>query len=443
LIEPESRLLGYSRGLLAFTAACLPLYAARWSYGPLPTTLLENLVLATIALYLVARWREGRLRPIRTPYDIAIVLLILAGLISVLVAKDHRAALGLYRAYFIEPVALFYVATDLLGRRRDFRILLLGLGIGTSIFAALNIGAFVAAALQHTIHFGAPPSAIYTSSNSVALFLEPPMAFAVALVLFSDERRDRRLALVWMLVLAAGLVLTFSRGGFLALAIFALLTVVKARPDLRRPLLVIGVVAAAAVLLTVVVASTTPLMKARFSYAALNYTLQNRSTIYTGTLHMIAAHPILGVGLGGYVYRLHGFPTNYPNNLYLSFWVELGLLGLVTFLYIFVKLLVSAWRALPVASGFERALLWGVFGTVVIWAVHGAFDTPYWKNDMSVELWLVAAIGFATVRALHSPQSAHQRPPALTNASRAGGADPQRAREATGPATLRALTAGG
>ena len=55
----ESRLLTYSRVLLAVTPACLPLYAVRWSYGPLPTTLLENLVLATVALYLAARWRDG------------------------------------------------------------------------------------------------------------------------------------------------------------------------------------------------------------------------------------------------------------------------------------------------------------------------------------------------------------------------------------------------
>ena len=404
---PESRLLGYSRGLLAFTAACLPLYAARWSYGPLPTTLLENLVLGTIALYLVARWRAGRLlRPLTTHYDIAIALLLLSGLISVLVAKDHRAALGLYRAYLIEPVALFYVASDLLKRRGDFRTLLLGFGIGTSSFAVLNIGAFAAAVLENSIHFGAPPTAIYTSSNAVAMFLEPPLAFAIALVLFSDERRDRRLALAWALILAAALVLTFSRGAFLALAVFALLTIANVRRDLRKPLLVIGVVAAAVVLLTVVVASTTPLMKARFSYVALNHTLQTRSAIFTATLHMIEAHPLLGVGLGGYVYKLHGFLEIYPHNLYLSFWVELGLLGLLAFLYIFVKLLISALRALPLASGFERALLWGVVGTVALWAVHGLVDSPYWKNDMSVEFWLVVAIQVAAVRAIRSARSA-------------------------------------
>jgi O-antigen ligase len=398
--DHETRLLTYSRVLLAVTAACLPLYAARWSYGPLPTTLLENLVLATIALYLVARWREGKLRFIRTPYDIGIAVLLLSGVISVLVARDHRAALGLYRAYFIEPVALFYVAADLLKRRSDFRTLLIGFGVGTSIFAVMNVVVFAASAFQNTLHFGAPPSAIYTSSNAVAMFLEPPAAFAISLVLFADERRDRLMALAWALILAVAFVLTFSRGGYLALALFGVLTVIKVRPDLRRPLLVVGIAAAAIVLLTVIVASTTPLMKTRFSYVALNYTLQTRAAIFTATLSIIAAHPILGVGLGGYVYNLHGFPEIYPHDVYMTFWVELGLLGLLAFLYIFARLAVSAWRALSVSSGFEKALLWGVVGTMVTWAIHGIVDSPYWKNDMAVELWLVVAIEVAVVGAL-------------------------------------------
>jgi O-antigen ligase len=410
---PESRLLGYTRILLGVTAACLPLYAVRWSYGPLPTTLLENLVLATIALYLVATIRallavsaarDTAIRALlagsrRAPY-IAIALLLLSGVISVFVANDHRAALGLYRAYFVEPVVLFYVASDLLRRRADFRTLLMGLGIGTSIFAVMNVVVFAAAAFQNTIHFGAPPSAIYTSSNAVAMFLEPPAALAIGLVLFADERRDRLMALAWALILAVAFVLTFSRGGYLALAIFGVLTVIKVRPDLRRPLLIVGIVAAAAVLLTVVVASTTPLMKTRFSYVALNYTLQTRAAIFTATLGIIAAHPILGVGLGGYVYNLHGFPEIYPHDVYMTFWVELGVLGLLAFLYIFVRLGVSAWRALSLATGFEKALLWGVVGTVVIWAVHGIVDSPYWKNDMAIEFWLVVAIEVAVVGAL-------------------------------------------
>src|SRR5438445_311877 len=43
-------------GALALTSACLPLYVVRWHLGPLPTTLLENLILLTIAAYVWVLW---------------------------------------------------------------------------------------------------------------------------------------------------------------------------------------------------------------------------------------------------------------------------------------------------------------------------------------------------------------------------------------------------
>jgi putative inorganic carbon (hco3(-)) transporter len=401
----ESRLTGYSRILLGFSAACLPLYAVRWQYGPLPTTLLENVILATIVLYLVAAWHEGRLRFHRSPFDLPILLLLISGLLSILVAKDHRAALGLYKAYFIEPIALFYVATDLLRRPGDYRTVLTGFGIGTSSFAVLNIGTFTFAFVSHTIQLGSPASAIYTSANEVAMFLEPPLAFATALVLFSDGRRDRQAGLAWVLLLLPALLLTLSRGAFLALAALALFATMSLSPRLRKPLFTMAGLGAAAVVAAVLLGSQTPLVIHRLSAKALEYTFVTRFEIYVSTLKMVIPHSILGLGLGGYLLVYNGFPEIYPHDLWLAFWVELGLLGLFAFALVFVGLLRAGWRALSVSQGFQHALVWGAVGTLILWGVHGVFDTPYWKNDMSVEFWLVAAIQVSVIRTLNERQA--------------------------------------
>ena len=389
---PESSLLAYARGLLAVTAACLPLYAIRWQVGPVPTTLLENLILATIAVYVVALWRARQLRLHRSPIDLPILLLLVSGVISVVVAKDHRAALGLYRAYFIEPIALFYVAIDLLKRPEDYRRVLLAFGIGTSAFAGLNIANFATAFVQNRISLGSPPSAIYLSANEVAMYLEPPLAFATAFVLFARRRLERGLGVVWALVVGVALILTLSRGAFLALAMFAIFVILTLNPAIRRPAFAaVGVVALAAVAV-LAVGSQTPVVVHRLSLKALEYTSVTRLEIYWDTLRMVLPHPIFGLGLGGYLLVYHGFPEIYPHDIWLTFWVELGLLGLVAFAMIFVRLLRSGWRALPLARDFDRIVLWGAVGALVLWGVHGLFDSPYWKNDMSVEFWLVAAM---------------------------------------------------
>src|SRR5437868_2470664 len=49
--------------LAILTCAVAPAYVLRWHLGPLPTTLLENALLLTIAAYVVESWRAGA-RPV-------------------------------------------------------------------------------------------------------------------------------------------------------------------------------------------------------------------------------------------------------------------------------------------------------------------------------------------------------------------------------------------
>jgi hypothetical protein len=70
----------------------------------------------------------------------------------------------------------------------------------------------------------------------------------------------------------------------------------------------------------------------------------------------------------------------------------------VTFTVILFSLLWRGFRALPSTHGFYRAALWGVVGALLMWTVHGLVDSPYWKNDMSVEFWILAALEVAVIR---------------------------------------------
>src|SRR5260370_40142336 len=92
-------------------------------------------------------------------------------------------------------MVLFYVAVDLLRKPNDFRIVLLGFAIGTTIFSILNLGAWVIALENHVdINLGNAPEALYTSPNSVAIFMEPAVAIAAGFVLYSDDRLVSHLA---------------------------------------------------------------------------------------------------------------------------------------------------------------------------------------------------------------------------------------------------------
>jgi O-antigen ligase len=385
----ESHLLRYARWSLRLVVACLPLYVVRWHYGPLPTTLLETLIGITVVLYVVARWRDGMRRPVATLYDIPILLLLLAGAISVLVATDRVTALGLYRAFFIEPVALFYVGVDVLRRREEIGRLLLAFAAGSSAFAVLNMIAFTRALAANAVNVGNAPTALYSNPNYVAMYMEPPVALATGLVLFATTSRWRWLGVAWLAITGVALMLTFSKGSYLALAVLGLVAVM-AVSRWRVPLLV----ALAAVAVSV---SRLPLVADRFvnTYESI----MGRAVIFGATFAMLRDNPIFGVGLGGYRYLFRGRqPTPYPHDLWLTFWVELGLLGVIAFSIILFGLLwrgVRAWRGVSI---HYRAAYWGSLAALAMWTVHGLVDTPYWKNDMSVEFWILAALQVVILR---------------------------------------------
>jgi O-antigen ligase len=183
----------------------------------------------------------------------------------------------------------------------------------------------------------------------------------------------------------------FSKGSYVALLALVVIVLLTA-PRWRLPIVGALVVAAVA-------ATQIPLLMARLS--TIPPSLNGRQAIFGATLGMIRDHPLFGLGLGGFSYQFRGTtPEIYPHDIWLTFWVELGLLGVVAFAVILLGLLWRGWRAWPSAHGWNRPLLWGVLTALVLWTVHGFVDSPYWKNDMSVEFWTLAALQVATLRSL-------------------------------------------
>jgi O-antigen ligase len=222
--------------------------------------------------------------------------------------------------------------------------------------------------------------------------------------MFADKRRDRILALAWMAFLVPALALTLSRGAYFALAVLAIVAIVAVAGSRARLLL------AGAVVVVVIAVLQVPYVAQRFAGQFNLFdsqtTVRGRLSIFTDTLAMLRDHPIFGVGLGGYHYLFRGTILEiYPHNDWLTFWVEVGLLGMIAFAVIFFGLMYRGWRAYARADGFYRALLWGVSGSLVLWGVHGLVDSPYWKNDMSVEFWMVAALEVMAIRAIRQSPS--------------------------------------
>jgi O-antigen ligase len=388
--------LRLARWALALTVAAAPLYVIRWRAGPVPTTLLENLELITIALYIAVVVTGRKPFPFRTPLDIPLALFVIAALIGIAVAPDHRGALGIVRAYVIEPVAMFYVAIALLQSAVAMDTLLAVGAAGAIAFSGLEIATLARALVTNSLNPSFAPAAFGINANSVALYLEPLVGLASGIALFGHGRY-RATAVVTLLFLLPADLATLSRGGLLALGMLALIAIVS----VRAPRVRIGLIAAAAA--GVAGALTLPVISSRVlgGFDPVWGTFAERGRIWVATVRMLRDHPIFGAGVNAYQtvmapYRAadrYLIPEPYPHNIFLTSWTETGVLGLAAFAWILGALIIQPWRAFRQATGLHRALLWGTGAAFAMVLVHGLVDSPYWKNDLSLEFWVIAAVG--------------------------------------------------
>src|SRR5581483_7730958 len=95
------------------TLLLAPLYVVRFNIGLLPTTLLEVLIAASVLSFVVEEAVHGQLGRYRTaltsPFSGLALALLLVSLLAVFVSPTQYQALGLWRAYFLEPIVFFFV----------------------------------------------------------------------------------------------------------------------------------------------------------------------------------------------------------------------------------------------------------------------------------------------------------------------------------------------
>jgi len=392
----------FTPAMAALTCAAAPTYVLRWHVGFYPTDLLEVLIGATIVVFVLETLRTGSAIVWRTPFTYPAALLLVAGLIAVAVSPDHRAGLGLYRAYLVEPILFFFVLTTVVRRADTAHLVVGGLALGGLVAGLANSAVVLRAERAHTLNLAiAPPVVIYNTPNAVALYLVPLVAVAAAVALHAGRPRLRLAAVGFVALAGLAVLLSFSRGGYAALAVVA---VGLALSHPRRWWLLGGLAAAALVL------TRLPLVATRLAHELNatdpNNSLVSRFKLWQATLRMLRDHPVTGSGLSGFArsigpYRggIYQEDLIYPHNVLLNFWTETGLLGLAAFAWLLVQAVRTGVRGWRRCAAEWRPLQLGVVLAMVAILVHGMVDVPYWKNDLSLEFWVL--LGVAAAGVLH------------------------------------------
>ena len=269
---------------------------------------------------------------------------------------------------------------------------------GAAVAAVLNAAVVLDAIRHHVLDLATtPPVVIYQTANAVALYLIPLVAMAAAILVYGRGRTERWLSGLFLAIALPACLLSFSRGGYLALAAVALGLAISHR---WAKLLVPGVIVLG------LAVSQVPLIRHRIAYELHRLpgnTLDFRLRIWGQTLKMLSHDPILGIGLSYYQQAMGPYWQDlpkviYPHNIVLNFWAVTGLLGLVAFFWLAIRAFLLGWQGWRTHPAEWRPYDLGFMLVLVAMVVHGLVDVPFFKNDLSFEFWALLGILWAAYR---------------------------------------------
>ncbi len=396
------------------TIVLLPAYLLRAKVFGIPTTALEVMVVGVIVSSLVAAGfslRDSlpaftrRLKPAATKHLLlttSVALILIAATISIFTAPDHLAALGVYRAYFLEPFAFAGVLLYLLKHKHlIIDQILTALGISALFISIMAIVQwFFPATIPIPWDIERRVTSVFEYPNSIGLFLAPIVTIAWIitarkrnLVAFTATRlRCHRL--FWLAVAVLGsvaIVLAQSEAAIVAILASLLLYLFfnrKTRPH-----------ATLLALFALFAFFTLPTLQEKLTLQ--DYSGGVRLSQWNETWQMLKDRPIFGAGLSGYPEALKPYHKatqyeifQYPHNIFLNVWSEMGLIGLMGLMGL---ILTVARRLKPAAtnpiSPPNIFALPAFFALLTIF-IHGLVDVPYFKNDLAILTWIFLILFF-------------------------------------------------
>jgi putative inorganic carbon (HCO3(-)) transporter len=238
------------------------------------------------------------------------------------------------------------------------------------------------------------------SPNTAAAYFTLLIAPALALLLTDVPRRYKQLAFLAFPLGAVAVILTLSRGGWVALGLSTLVFCAVAlwRGWLPLPyfLLIAGVFLLALLPFHNVIAERLT--------GSDEGSAQSRFPLMHLAWNVIKDHPLTGVGTNNFAVVLHDYATPKfsrawlytVHNKYLLVWAEVGLGGLLAFLWFLGETLRKGWACIRSADPLLAPLGLGFTAAIVGQMGHMFFDIFHSRPQVQL-LWIVAAV----VTAMH------------------------------------------
>ena len=316
----------------------------------------------------------------------------------------------LYMATFL---ILVFLTVQLTNSTDSIQILLVAsVSAGTliSLLGLLQVLGFEPFNLQQTT----PPASTFGNKNHAAQYID--LIVPLSLVLFLTATKPRS---YWLLSLALGLntaylLNTYSRGSWLALTVigFGLIYILIKNQPVRALVVERVMQRKLPLLIAILIPLAFLAIPGKASDVQIESKLSVDSSVHIRLKSManapaaIAANPATGLGHGAFMlgFRQYMFAnaplteateTKYLVNLHNDFlqeFVELGVVGGILFLSLYLWLLLRVWHITTNAAVTARLYAIGVLLALLAMGVHALVSFPFHRPTSAMEFWVLAGV---------------------------------------------------
>lgn len=378
---------------IAFITALLPTYLIRFQIGFVPFTLLEVLILLIFIIWIIQVIINKEKIFFPRIWMVLTGLFLLAGTVAVFISPDLRQALGLWKAYMVEPILFFIVFINVIKTPEQRKRIYGAFGLATIVLclaAILQYFGWVEIPAHYGLETPKRATSVWPFPTAVGKYLGPVVALFLGLGLMN---KNPKLTLTVALAGLLAIALSVSRGALIGIGAAVLFISIFSA---WRKWIWVGIGILIALLL--IVPQTRDNIVGVFETKDVSTDV--RLVMWQGAWRIVEDKPVLGTGLASFpvVYEdykenkhVEFFPN--PDHLYLTLWIEMGLLGLLVFMAIVVQFFREG---TPKAKG--NAYIVGLMAAMVAILIHGFLDTPYFKNDLAVQFWIFIGLMIITVQ---------------------------------------------
>jgi len=402
---------------------------------PIINTNLEVLSLFLIFLWITRKIKRKDFRYKTTPFDMVIFLFISWHFITSFFAIANPLWAVKYSLKLLGGILLFYLVVDTIETKEQLKKVMFIFILSGCIVSMLGIFERVFPDLMKKVLWIFNPQQFHLPEgdtlrikssfiypNILAQYLEIIIMVFIGFLLRRkgpfketcwDLIRKWFLPLVVFVMLSETLILTYSRGGLIALMgglLFVLILTCKIETLKSYSKKIFFAFAIVIVLFSITTIYDTVFSQRLKSIFKPSYQANlERIYLWQSALKMIKEHPFIGVGPDNYrwIYAeryasfspfssmriVGGIPSTNSNNLYLESFANTGIIGIILFIWLISKIFIYLVEILKYCQDkFLICITLGIIGSFASFFIHGLVDCFWQFQSIVILFWIIVGI---------------------------------------------------